>query len=140
MAFNCIASFVSVTLRQTSFNHTKMVTNNTLYLFFSKAYMKPAKLIISNKEYEAVERFINTEVAKENLIWIQEHTQQKEEIVVASNKFGDVYALGNEVMMVDEDGKDVQCEIVSFDRVGGTTMAGLYTGNEIVRMDINDLH
>ena len=140
MAFNCIASFVSVTLRQTSFNHTKMATNNTLYLFFSKAYMKPAKLIISNKEYEAVERFINTEVAKENLIWIQEHTQQKEEIVVASNKFGDVYALGNEVMMVDEDGKDVQCEIVSFDRVGGTTMAGLYTGNEIVRMDINDLH
>lgn len=102
--------------------------------------MKPAKLIISNKEYEAVERFINTEVAKENLIWIQEHTQQKEEIVVASNKFGDVYALGNEVMMVDEDGKDVQCEIVSFDRVGGTTMAGLYTGSEIVRMDINDLH
>lgn len=140
MAFNCIASFVSVTLRQTSFNHTKMAMNNVLYLFFSKAYMKPAKLIISNKEYEAVERFINTEVAKENLIWIQEHTQQKEEIVVASNKFGDVYALGNEVMMVDEDGKDVQCEIVSFDRVGGTTMVGLYTGSEIVRMDINDLH
>lgn len=140
MAFNCIASLIEVTLRQTSFNHTKMATNNVLYLFFSKAYMKPAKLIISNKEYEAVERFINTEVAKENLIWIQEHTQQKEEIVVASNKFGDVYALGNEVMMVDEGGKDVQCEIVSFDRVGGTTMVGLYTGSEIVRMDINDLH
>ena len=140
MAFNCMACPIGVTLRQTSFNHTEMTMNNTLYLFFSKAYMKPAKLIISNKEYGAVERFIGTEVPKGNLVWIQEHTQQKEEIVVASNKFGDVYALGNEVMMVDEKGEDVKCEVVSFDRVGGTTMVGLYTGNEIVRMDINELH
>ena len=99
-----------------------------------------AKLIISNKEYEDVERFIGIEVPKGNLVWVQEHTQQKEEIVLASNKFGDVYALGVDVMMMDEDGKDVQCEVVSFDREGGVMMVGLYTGNEIVRMDINDLH
>ena len=140
MAFNCIACPIGVTLRQTSFNYTGMGNSSVLYLLFSKAYMKPAKLIISNKEYEAVERFIGIEVPKGNLVWVQEHTQQKEEIVLASNKFGDVYALGNEVVMVDEDGKDVQCEIVSFDRVGGTMMVGLYTGSEIVRMDINDLH
>lgn len=140
MAFNCIAFPIGVTLRQTSFNYKEMANNSVLYLLFSKAYMKPAKLIISNKEYGAVERFIGIEVLKGNLIWVQEHTQQKEEIVLASNKFGDVYALGADVMMMDEDGKDVQCEVVSFDREGGVTMVGLYTGNEIVRMDINDLH